>query len=161
MSSAACLSLQVGRSLRTIIRSRFPPVNDALLARLGASWRRHFLYRSERVVSSRHIHPFFRVRELAFPTRVLDTLMDRKDGLRAFDDIMNGFLDAQEELNGLAERMNQFSVFSVLLPPELDEAAERWNRQAESLASAINQGELKPIAERLQRFRLTTKRGRL
>jgi hypothetical protein len=108
-----------------------------------------------------HIHPFFRVRELAFPTRVLDTLMDRKDGLRAFDDIMNGFLDAQEELNGLAERMNQFSVFSVLLPPELDEAAERWNRQAESLASAINQGELKPIAERLQRFRLTTKRGRL
>jgi hypothetical protein len=108
-----------------------------------------------------HIHPFFRVRELAFPTTVLGMFMDQKDRLRAIDDILNGALNAHEELKGLAGRIDQFAVFAGQLPRELDEVAHRWNREAEALASAMNQGELKPIVEQLQRFRLMTGSGRL
>ena len=57
-------------------------------------------------------------------------------------------------------RIDQFAVFSGQLPPELDEVANRWNREAETMASEINRGELKPVAEQLQRFRLIVGKGR-
>jgi hypothetical protein len=104
-----------------------------------------------------HIPSFFRVRELALPTTVLNALMDEKHLFRWIEDILNSFLDAHAELNGLAERVEQFTVFAEQLPPELDEVAHRWNSDATALASAMNEGELKPIVEQLQGFRLTTR----